>query len=226
VDTPSLAPTHPPTTAGRGLLIAGGALSAWNGTMHLVLPLVFPWGTHTTDLYEPVRWALYAGTMFFGLLLLWAGLLVMVLACRTDLPHAVERWVYGGLAAFWVLGALYEVVVPFPAPVADLALPVFSVVVAFLLLAGLHRRRPRSSARWWARVSGSSSVRRRVRTGTAALTPEPAAPVPTRLTRGSTPRRSAGSTPGGMDADLHRGDADRDELRGNEAPHPRRGNGT
>lgn len=84
--------------------MAGGARSAWNGAVHLVLPLVFPWASHTSDLYEPVRWALYAGTIFFGLLLLWAGLLVMVLARRTDLPRAVERWVYGGLAT--VVGAM------------------------------------------------------------------------------------------------------------------------
>lgn len=141
-DGTAVTPTTRQDRLGRRLLITGGVLSAWNGAVHLVLPLMYPWESHTQDLYEPVRWALYAGTLFFGLLLLWAGLLVVVLARRSDLPPTVERWVYGGLAAFWLLGAGYEVVVPFPAPYADVGLPVFSFVVAVLLLAGLRRRRP------------------------------------------------------------------------------------
>lgn len=128
-------------TPGRRLLVSAGLLSAWNGAVHLVLPLVYPWEEHSRDLYEPVRWALYAGTVFFGLLLLWAGLVAVVLARRPDLPAEVAGWVYGGLACFWLVGAGYEVLVPFPAQVANVALPAFSLVVAALFLAGLWCRR-------------------------------------------------------------------------------------
>jgi hypothetical protein len=124
-------------TRRRRLVVAGGVLSALNGASHLVLPLLYPWGSHTEDLYAPVRWALYAGTMFFGLLLLWGGVLVIALARRDDVPAGVRRVVFGGLAGFWVVGAAYEIAVPFPAPVANWLLPVFSLVVAALLAAGL-----------------------------------------------------------------------------------------
>jgi hypothetical protein len=122
---------------GRRLLIVGGILSALNGASHLVLPLIYPWEEHTSELYEPVRWALYASTIFLGLLLLWGGLLVVALARRSDVPPTVQRWVFGGLAAFWLAGGVYEVLVPFPAPVADLVLPAFSLGVAGLLSVGL-----------------------------------------------------------------------------------------
>lgn len=131
----------------RRLLIVGGVLSAFNGVSHLVLPLVYPWEQHTGELYEPVRWALYASTIFFGLLLLWGGLLVVVLARRSDVPQQVQRWVFGGLAAFWVAGGVYELLVPFPAPVADLLLPAFSFGVAGLLGAGLMARRSEAAPR-------------------------------------------------------------------------------
>jgi hypothetical protein len=133
--------THRRPTSRRRLLVAGGVLSAVNGASHLVLPILYPWESHTVDLYEPVRWALYASTLFFGLLLLWGGVLVVVLARRRDVPPAVERLVFGGLAAFWLVGAVYEVVVPFPAAFADRLLPVFSLSVGGLLLAGLPRVR-------------------------------------------------------------------------------------
>jgi hypothetical protein len=87
-----------------------------------------------------VRGALFASTIFFGLLLLWDGLLVVALARRSDVPPTVERWVFGGRGAFWLAGAVYEVLVPFPAPVADRLLPAFSLVVAGLLSVGLIGR--------------------------------------------------------------------------------------
>jgi hypothetical protein len=90
--------------AGRRLLITGGALSALNGASHLLLPLVYPWETHTADLYEPVRWALCASTIFFGLLLLLGGAVVVEVARRDGVPASLERLVVGGIAAFWFVG--------------------------------------------------------------------------------------------------------------------------
>lgn len=41
------------------------------------------------------------------------------------------------MAAFWVRAAAYELLVPFPIPEAQWALPAFSMAVALLYLAGL-----------------------------------------------------------------------------------------
>lgn len=131
---------------GNRLIVTGGVLSALNGAAHLLLPLYLPWGDHVEGLYPPVSWALYATTVFFGVLLTLAGVLVSVVARADDVPSRVVTWVVAGLAGFWAVGAGYELVVPFPAPVAAWVLPLFSVVVALLLVVGLWLRRPASTA--------------------------------------------------------------------------------
>jgi hypothetical protein len=123
------------------LVVSGGLLSALNGVAHFVLPVYFPWGEHVADLYAPVSWALYATTVFFGILLTLGGLLVVTVARMPELPSPLVTWIVAGLAGFWIFGAGYEVVIPFPAPVASWALPAFSVTVAALLLGGLWLRR-------------------------------------------------------------------------------------
>jgi hypothetical protein len=55
------------------LLVAGGVLSALNGAAHLALPLVYPWEQHVAGLYEPVRCALFATTVFFAVVLAFCG---------------------------------------------------------------------------------------------------------------------------------------------------------
>ena len=120
------------------LLVGGGALSALNGAAHLVLPLLYPWEQHAEGLYEPVRWALFATTVFFAILLVLCGALTVLVARASNLPPQVVTWVAAGMAIFWSVGAAYEVIIPFPAPVADWALPVFSVSVALLYLVGLR----------------------------------------------------------------------------------------
>ena len=134
-------PTHRNGRRGRLLIEIGGWLSALNGLAHFALPLYFPWEGHVRDLYEPVRWALYATTVFFGVVLLLAGLLVVAVARSRELPPRFAHGIVLGMAGFWVVGAVYEIVVPFPDPYAAWALPVFSLVVALLLVAGVLRRR-------------------------------------------------------------------------------------
>ena len=119
------------------LIVAAGVLSAVNGAAHFVLPVWFPWEQHVVGLYAPLRWALFATTVFFGVLLLLAGVLTVVVARASDVPRRLVVWVVAGMAGFWLLAAGYELIVPFPAPGADSALPAFSVVVALLHLSGL-----------------------------------------------------------------------------------------
>ena len=82
-----------PTRRGTWPLVAGGLLSALNGAAHFLLPLVYPaggWGPHAEGLYEPVRWALYATMVFFGVLLVLAGALTVAVARAGDVPRARE----------------------------------------------------------------------------------------------------------------------------------------
>ena len=125
---------------GFGMLGAAGVRSAINGAAHFFLPVLYPWEQHVEQLYEPIRWALFATTIFFGVLLLWGGLLTIAIAAATGVPVRVVGWVAGGMASFWLVGAAYEIAVPFPAPVAEWALPVFSGLVASLYLVGLWLR--------------------------------------------------------------------------------------
>jgi hypothetical protein len=136
------APTGTPATGtgGRWLLETGGWLAAVMGAAHFVLPVIYPWELHVEGLYPPVRWALFATTVFFGVLLVFGGLLVVAVARSPDLPSGFATAIVGGMAAFWVLGTLYEVLVPFPDPAARWPLPIFSAALAVLHLGGLWLR--------------------------------------------------------------------------------------
>lgn len=118
-------------------MVIGGWLSVLMGAAHFVLPIVYPWESHVEGLYEPVRWALFATTVFFGVLLVLGGMLTVMVVRASDVPARVVGSVGGGMALFWILAAGYEVVVPFPDPYAAWILPAFSVVVAIIHLAGL-----------------------------------------------------------------------------------------
>ena len=126
---------------GTGLLVTAGVLSAINGAAHFALPVIYPWAEHVEGLYEPVRWALYATTVFFGVLLVFGGVVTVAVALWHETPCRVVALAAGGMAGFWLVGAVYEVLVPFPDPVAAWILPLFSLIVALLYLGGLWLHR-------------------------------------------------------------------------------------
>ena len=115
-------------------------MSVLNGVVHFLLPVYFPWSDQLEGMYEPLRWALFATTVFFGGLLVLGGVLTVMVARATDVPQRVAVTVIGGMAAFWLLAGVYEVVIPFPAPVASWLLPTLSVIVGGVHLVGLRRR--------------------------------------------------------------------------------------
>jgi hypothetical protein len=134
-------PRPSPSASSRGarwLLGTGGWLAAVMGAAHFVLPVLYPWATHVEGLYPPVRWALFATTFFFGILLVLGGLLVVAVGRARDLSPGFAVGIVGGMAAFWILGTIYEVVVPFPDAAARWPLSIFSAVLAVLHLAGLR----------------------------------------------------------------------------------------
>lgn len=122
-------------------MVIGGVLSAVMGAAHFVLPLIYPWQEHVEDLYAPLHWALFATTVFFGVLLVLAGALTVLVAVAPSMPFRLVGVVAGGMATFWVIGAIYEILVPFPeSEVARWALPAFSIIVAWLHITGLWLR--------------------------------------------------------------------------------------
>jgi hypothetical protein len=125
---------------GTGLLVTGALLSALNAAVHFVLPVIYPWDALVDGLYAPLRWALYASMFFFGLLLLLASILTLLLARVGDAPPRYLAAVAGGMAVFWALATAYQLMVPFPLPVAAWALPAFCGLTALLHAAGLWLR--------------------------------------------------------------------------------------
>lgn len=87
------------------------------------------------------------------------------------------------MAGSWIIGAVYEIVVPFPAPGASWALPLFSLMVAVLYVVGVSAV-PANSTIWFtvepaAAVSHLSErlFGRRRDSGTSWWTPRDVLPV-------------------------------------------------
>lgn len=122
------------------MLVTGALLSALNAAAHFVLPAIYPWGELVAELYAPLRWALFASMYFFGLLLLLASILTLLVARAGDAPPRYLAAVAGGMALFWALATAYQLAAPFPLPVASWALPAFSGLTALLHAGGLWLR--------------------------------------------------------------------------------------
>ena len=128
-----------PPREGVTALTVGGALSILNGGVHFLLPVYFPWADRLEGMYEPLEWALFATTVFFGLLLVLGGALTIAVVRLRGVPTSIVVLAAGGMTAFWGLATVYELVVPFPAPVASWLLPTISGLVTVLHVAGLGR---------------------------------------------------------------------------------------
>lgn len=105
------------------------------GISHLFVPFLLPWQEHLEMLYEPITWALYAMNFFFSILLAWGGFLSW--SALSSKRYSVR--INGGMAVFWVIGGIYEIVIPFPIAEAKWALPAISFTIASLYIAALIR---------------------------------------------------------------------------------------
>lgn len=118
-------------------LVASG-LTFVMGLSHFVVPYLFPWEDHIAGLYAPIGWALLAMNFFFSFLLTWAGILTYI----SYYHRALRKWIVGGMAAFWVIGGLYELIIPFPVREAQWILPIvsFSISVLYFVVLYLDKR--------------------------------------------------------------------------------------
>lgn len=128
-------------------LVAAGVLTVFNGIAHLALPVVYPWHQHVAGVYPPIQWALFATTVFFGALLVLAGILTIQVGSSVTEPTRVETTLVAGMGVFWLFSALYGVVVPFPAPIVEWIIPIFAFLVAGLHFGGLWLVRRRTNNR-------------------------------------------------------------------------------
>ena len=128
-----------PPRAGTTTLTLAGVTSILNGVVHFLLPVYFPWSDRLEGMYEPLEWALFATTVFFGGLLVLGGVLTIVVVRARGVPTVLVVLAAGGMTLWWLLATVYEVIVPFPAPVASWLLPTISGAVAALHVIGLWR---------------------------------------------------------------------------------------
>ncbi|MGH7729998.1 MAG: hypothetical protein ACRENJ_01970, partial [Candidatus Eiseniibacteriota bacterium] len=107
-----------PTGLGRapepGLAIAG-ALSAGMGLFHFFLPPLFHWDAILAPA-PTLRWGVPLINASFSYLLLAGGVITLVIAFRPALKRGVGGWLIAAMAGYWVLNAVWQVVLPMPIP--------------------------------------------------------------------------------------------------------------
>ncbi len=116
----------------KKLLITASALTIMMAVPHFFVPFIFPWDELITGLYPPIQWALFAMNFFFSLLLLWGGILSLVSTLKWTMTKSMRYWIHGGLGLFWLIGAIYEILVPFPIVEAKWILPIIAFMISCL----------------------------------------------------------------------------------------------
>ena len=138
--------------ASNGSLLTAGILTAGMGLYHFLLPAQFGWGEELAK-DRMLQWALLSINTFFSYLLLTGGALTIAIALRGRPWDPIHAWMLVAMTGFWVLNAVYQMLLPMPLPprLAGLrwVLLSFAVVVVFFYARGLQRSRrpPVESAR-------------------------------------------------------------------------------
>lgn len=115
------------------LNITASVFTIFMGVSHIFVPFVLPWQDHLDNLYAPITWALYAMNFFFSILLAWGGILTLIAFTSRNF----RKWINGGIAAFWIIGGIYEVIYPFPIAEARWVLPIIAFFIAILYVIAL-----------------------------------------------------------------------------------------
>lgn len=114
------------------LLIIASVLTIFMAIPHFFVPFIFPWEQLVEGLYPPVKWALFAMNLFFSFLLLWGGLISLIATLKWTKTQGIRYWIYGGIGLFWIVGAIYEIFVPFPIAEARWVLPGIALCISCL----------------------------------------------------------------------------------------------
>jgi len=133
-------------SAWDGSLLAAGILTSSMALYHFWLPAQFGWGKELAH-DRMLQWALLSINTFFSYLLLAGGATTIVIALRPKPWGQLEASMLIAMTGFWVLNAVYQVLLPMPLPqrLASLrwALLGFAIVVVSFYARGLGRlRRP------------------------------------------------------------------------------------
>lgn len=114
-------------------LSLGASLSSLMGAYHFFLPWQFRWGLFLRKVPEPIPWALFSINFFFSFLLLAGGVLTFRALAAFRRTGGCDRGILVAMASFWLVNALYQLLVPMPLP-AQLW-PLHVVLLGFALVA-------------------------------------------------------------------------------------------
>jgi hypothetical protein len=114
-------------------LAAAASLSSLMGAYHFFLPWQFRWGLFLRKVPQPIPWALFSINFFFSFLLLAGGVLTFRALAAWHRSSACDRGILVAMASFWLVNALYQILVPMPLP-AQLW-PLHLVLLGFALVA-------------------------------------------------------------------------------------------
>ncbi|WP_066495766.1 hypothetical protein [Abyssisolibacter fermentans] len=114
---------------GRLTCIIASVLTIMMGILHFFVPFIFPWERLIRQLYPPIKWALYAMNYFFSLLLLLGGILTLVAEFKWRMVNGIRKCISGGMGLFWLAGAIYEIIYPFPIKEARWVLPGVAFII-------------------------------------------------------------------------------------------------
>jgi hypothetical protein len=138
------------TWAGVGLVV-GGVNSCAMGAYHFILPYAWGWGTPLSTLPPAVRWGSYATNFFMSYLMLAGGVLTLLAWRRSRTGRPADPGIVVVMGGFWLVNAVYQVVVPMPLPSGwlplRLALLGFALVTGGAYGVGLNALRTLSGSR-------------------------------------------------------------------------------
>ncbi|MFW6015155.1 MAG: hypothetical protein ACOCRK_01810 [bacterium] len=121
----------------KKLIVIASILTILMAVPHFFVPFIFPWESLTKELYPTLKWALFAMNFFYSLLLLWGGLLSLNAILRWRISNEIKYYLFGGLGLFWLIGAIYEIIYPFPIEGAKYIMLLFALLISLLYVIGM-----------------------------------------------------------------------------------------